>query len=246
MTERIGFGFNELHAEERGLLLGLSLLATGDVVLSRLAGDRREVLRDAWQVLRALPRSGRASLLAGWIVETNAPFPPGMERLHPSWLAEVVACEPAELWPALLCGLPGVQVVESLLASAAGDEGAGEARGERAGLAVRPEALAGGAGGLPTRQSHSGGAIAKAGEAWPADSVAELQRCVFSQLASLCVAPSGPLGAGLCRLGCEELLAEVARRGAALCQELSAEGDASLWAVAGRLPATLGRQWVKW
>ena len=211
MTERSGFGFNELHAEERGLLLGLSLLATGDVVLSRLAGDRREVLRDAWQVLRALPRSGRASLLAGWIVETNAPFPPGIERLHPSWLAEVVACEPAELWPALLCGLPGVQVVESLLL-----------------------------------ESHSGGAIAKAGEDWPADSVAELQRCVFSQLASLCVAPSGPLGAGLCRLGCEELLAEVARRGAALCQELSAEGDASLWAVAGRLPATLGRQWVKW
>jgi hypothetical protein len=211
VTERSGFGFNELHAEERGLLLGLSLLATGDVVLSRLAGDRREVLRDAWQVLRALPRSGRASLLAGWIVETNAPFPPGIERLHPSWLAEVVACEPAELWPALLCGLPGVQVVESLLL-----------------------------------ESHSGGAIAKAGEDWPADSVAELQRCVFSQLASLCVAPSGPLGAGLCRLGCEELLAEVARRGAALCQELSAEGDASLWAVAGRLPATLGRQWVKW
>ena len=211
MTERSGFGFNELHAEERGLLLGLSLLATGDVVLSRLAGDRREVLRDAWQVLRALPRSGRASLLAGWIVETNAPFPPGIERLHPSWLAEVVACEPAELWPALLCGLPGVQVVESLLL-----------------------------------ESHSGGAIAQAGEDWPADSVAELQRCVFSQLASLCVAPSGPLGAGLCRLGCEELLAEVARRGAALCQELSAEGDASLWAVAGRLPATLGRQWLKW
>ena len=211
MTERSGFGFNELHAEERGLLLGLSLLATGDVVLSRLAGDRREVLRDAWQVLRALPRSGRASLLAGWIVETNAPFPPGIERLHPSWLAEVVACEPAELWPALLCGLPGVQVVESLLL-----------------------------------ESHSGGAIAKAGEDWPADSVAELQRCVFSQLASLCVAPSGPLGAGLCRLGCEELLAEVARRGAARCQELSAEGDASLWAVAGRLPATLGRQWLKW
>ena len=211
MTERSGFGFNELHAEERGLLLGLSLLATGDVVLSRLAGDRREVLRDAWQVLRALPRSGRASLLAGWIVETNAPFPPGIERLHPSWLAEVVACEPAELWPALLCGLPGVQVVESLLL-----------------------------------ESHSGGAIAQAGEDWPADSVAELQRCVFFQLASLCVAPSGPLGAGLCRLGCEELLAEVARRGAALCQELSAEGDASLWAVAGRLPATLGRQWLKW
>ncbi len=209
MTERTGFGFNELHAEERGLLLGLSLLATSDGVLSRLAGDCRQASCKAWQALRALARSERAALLAGWIVETKAPFPLGMERLHPSWLVEAVASEPPDLWPALLCGLPGVQVVVALLS-----------------------------------QSHDARAIA--GDAWPPDAVAELQRCVFSQLASLCVGPSGPVGASLCRLGCEELLAEVARRGAALYQELCAEGDASLWAVAGRLPATLGRQWVKW
>jgi hypothetical protein len=205
-----GFGFNELRAEERGLLLGLSLLARDDAVLSHLAGNRRQACGKAWQALRALPRPDRAALLAGWIVEANAPFPAGMERLHPSWLAETVASEPVELWPALLCGLPGVQAVEALLL-----------------------------------HSHAG-AIAKDGEAWPPDSVLELQRCAFGRLAPLCVAPSGPLGAGLCRLGCEELRAEVARQGAALCQELRAEGDASLWAVAGRLPATLGRQWVKW
>ena len=191
-------------------MLGLSLLATGDVVLSRLASDRRQACCKAWQDLRALPRSDRAAVLAEWIVEANLPFPLGMERLHPSWLAQAIASEPADLWPALLCGLPGAEVVESLL--------------------------------LP----HGASAIQKAGEAWPPDSVAELQRCVFSQLASLCVGPAGSVGASLCRLGCEELLAEVARRGAALPQELSVEGDASLWAVAGRLPATLGRQWVKW
>lgn len=209
MTERIGFGFNELHAEERGLLLGLSLLASGDVVLSRLAGKRRQACGKAWQALRALPRPDRAALLAGWIVETNAPFPPGMERLHPSWMAEVVASEPAELWPALLCGLPGAPEVKALLA-------------------------------------HAVDAVAKDDGAWPPGGAAELQRWVFSQLASLCVGPSGPVGASHCRLSCEELLAEVARRGAALRQELCAEGDASLLAVAGRLPATLGRQWVKW
>jgi hypothetical protein len=205
-----GFGFNELHAEERGLLLGLSLLALDDAVLSHLAGNRRQACGKAWQALRALPRPDRAAFLAGWIVEANAPFPSGMERLHPSWLAETLASEPVELWPALLCGLPGVQAVEALLA-----------------------------------QTH-GGAIVKDRDAWPPDSVLELQRCAFGRLAPLCVAPSGPLGAGLCRLGCEELLAEVARQGAALRQELCAEGEASLWAVAGRLPATLGRQWVKW
>jgi len=95
-------------------------------------------------------------------------------------------------------------------------------------------------------QTYGADAIAKEGEAWLSESVAELQRCVFGRLAPLCVGPSGAVGAGLCRLGCEELLAEATRRGAALRQELCAEGDASLWAVAGRLPATLGRQWVKW
>jgi len=208
VTERTELGFNELHAEERGLLLGLSLLASSDVVLSRLAGERRQACGKAWQALRALPRSDRAVLLAGWILDTNAPFPPGMERLHPSWLAEVVASEPADLWPALLCGLPGAPAVKALLA-------------------------------------HAVDAAAKDRGAWPPGGVAELQRCVFSQLASLCVGPSGPLGAGLCRLGCEELLAEVASRGAALRQELCVEGEASLLAVAARLPATLGRQWVK-
>ncbi len=209
MTERTDFGLDELHAEERGLLLGLSLQGTDGAGLARLAGDRCLVCRGAWQDLRALSRSDRAALLAKWIVEVSSPFPPGMERLHPSWLAQAIASEAVELWPALLSGLPGAQAVESLL-------------------------------------SQTVDAIAKGSEAWPPESVAELQRSVFGRLAPFCVGPSGPLGAGLCRLGCEELLAEIGRRGAMLQQELCAEADASLWAVAGRLPATLGRQWVKW
>jgi len=257
VTEPTGFGFNELHAEERGLQLGLSLQATGDAALSRLASSRRQACRNAWQALRALSRSDRAAVLAEWIVEARSPFPPGMERLHPSWLAEAIAREPTELWPALLCGLPGAQAVQPLL----------EFRWEPSEGSLRPSAphlphlparfarprqtlprwsAAGEAGGLPTRQVRVGSAITPDGETWPPKSVAELQGCVFGRLAPLCAGPSGPLGAGLCRLGCDELLAEIARRGPALQQELCAEGDASLWAVAGRLPATLGRQWVKW
>ena len=255
MTERNGFHLDELHAEERGLLLGLSLLAASDVVLSRLSGDRRQACRGAWQNLRALPRPDRAAVLAGWIVEISVPFPPGMERLHPSWLADAMAGEPPELWPALLAGLPGAQAVESLLSQFRWEP----SEGSLCPSAPHPSPLAslglerwsatrgaGEAGGLPTRQSHGVGAMAKEGEVLPPESVAELQRCVFGRLAPLCVGPSGPVGAGLCRLGCEELLAEVARRGAGLPQELRAEGDASLRAVAGRLPATLGRHWVKW
>ena len=206
-----GFGFNELHAEERGLLLGLSLLAMDDAVLSHLAGNRRHACGKARQALRALPRPDRAALLAGWIVEANAPFPPGLERLHPSWLAETIADEPTDLWPVLLSDLPARQAVESLLA-----------------------------------QAHGADASATDGRNWPADTAAEVQRCVFGQLTHLCIGPCGPVGAGLCRLGCGELLAEVAARGTALCQELHTEGEASLWAVAGRLPTTLGRPWLKW
>lgn len=211
MSDRSGFGFNELHAEERGLLLGLSLQVAGDAALARLAGNRRDACRTAWQALCALSRSDRAALLAGWIVEAKVPFPPGMERLHPSWLAEAIVREPAETWPALLSGLPGGQAVEPLLS-----------------------------------QDHRGKAIAADAEPWPPESMAELQRGVFGRLAPFCVGPAGPVGAGLCRLGCEELLVEIARRGSALRQELCAEGDASLWAVAGRVPAALGRRWVKW
>ena len=190
--------------------------------MTRLSVEHHQACHSAWQALRELHRSTRARVLAGWMVEANAPFPAGLEKLHPSWLAEAIASEPKDLWPALFFGLPGAEAVASFLAHRAYEAGPGEA--------------------------------------WPPESVAELQRCVFAPLAPLCVGPAGPLGAALCRLSCESLLAEVTRRGAgaveaeqmrvaglaALHPELRIEGAASLWAVAGRLPASLGRPWLKW
>jgi len=206
-------------------------LGLGDAALARLAAAEHGSCAPAWRALRALARSERARVLAGWIVEVKAPFPPGMERLHPSWIADAIASEPKDLWSVLLSGLPGAEGVSALL-----------------GRGVGP--------------------ITGVGQEWLSESVADVQRCVFARLAPLCVAPSGPVGAGLCRLGCEELLAEVMRRGSAtvrdrpegqadserlraeglagLRDELGREGDASLWAVAGRLPVALGRPWVKW
>jgi hypothetical protein len=229
VLEQTGLALAALSAEQRGCLLGASLLCLGERALARLAADGHETWRTAWQTLRALPRPERAGVLAGWLLELQSPFPAGMDRLHPSWIAEAVACEPEDLWPALLSGVPGAEAVTAFLPGDADQKG-------------------------------------KAGQAWPPESVVELQRCVFVRLAPLGVAPSGPVGAGLCRLGCAELLVEVMRRGAgeqgirsdapsdrdemcaqglaALCQELRSEGDASLWAVAGRLPAQLGKAWV--
>jgi hypothetical protein len=190
-----------LSAEERGCLLGASLLG-----LESLAG--LPVTAEAWAALRKLPKAERAALLAQWMAELQAPFPTGMERLHPSWVAEALAREPEDLWPALLIGIPNSVQVRACLP------------GE-----VIPEAES---------------------QAWHLDAVAEMQRHVFAGLAPLCVIPSGRLGARLCRLSCDELLAEIDRQGAAkLREELVREGMASLHAVAGRLPAKLGRPWLE-
>jgi len=72
-------------------------------------------------------------------------------------------------------------------------------------------------------QSYGKAAIAKEGEAWLSESVAELQRCVFGRLAPLCVGPRAPWVRDVSP-GCEELLAEATRRGAALRQELCRRG----------------------
>jgi hypothetical protein len=190
-----------LSVEERGCLLGASLLGMDD-----LTG--LPVSAEAWAALRALPKANRAALLATWIADLQAPFPAGMERLHPSWVAEAVASEPEDLWPALMMGLPDADQV-------------------RAGFPGRS---------VPEANST----------AWQLDAVTEMQRFVFADLARLCVTPVGPLGARLCRLSCDELLAEVDRQGAEkLREDLVREGVASLYAVVGRLPAKLGRPWLE-
>lgn len=195
------FALTALSAEDRGCLLGASLLGLEDP-----AG--LSVSAEAWAALRSLPKAERAALLAAWMAELQAPFPAGLERLHPSWVAEALANEPEDLWPALLMGLPNAAQV---------------------------------------RACFPGKSIPEAdGQAWHLDAVTEMQRQVFAGLAPLCVSPSGPLGARLCRLSCEELLTEVDRREASeLRYELIREGAASLLAVVGRLPAARGRPWLQ-
>lgn len=189
-----------LSAEERGCLLGASLLGLEDPT-------GLPCLSESWAALRALPKAKRAVLLATWIAELQTPFPAGMERLHPSWVAEALAREPEDLWPALLIGVPNAAQVRACFPGK-----------------VIPEADT---------------------QAWHLDAVAEMQRYVLAGLTSMCVTPAGPIGARLCRLSCDELLAEVDRRGAdKLHEELLREGAASLHAVAGRLPATRARLWV--
>lgn len=194
------FALTALCDEERGCLLGASLLGLEDP-----AG--LPVSAETWAALRAMPRAKRAALLAAWIAELQAPFPPGMERLHPSWVAEALQSEPEDLWPALLMGVPNAAQV---------------------------------------RACFSGRAIPEAdSQAWHMDAVMEMQRSVFAPLTPLCAPPSGPCGASLCRLSCDELSAEVERQGAEkLREELGREGAASLCSVAARLPAKLGRPWL--
>jgi hypothetical protein len=186
--------------EERGCLLGASLLSLEDPT-------GLPVPPEAWAALRSLPKAQRATLLAAWIAELLAPFPAGLERLHPTWVAESLSRDPEDLWPALLLGLPNAAHVRAC---------------------------------LPDKVMAESGT-----QPWQPDAVAELQRFVFADLAKLCATPSGPIGARLCRLSCDDLLAEVTRLGAeTLREDLVREGPASLYAVAGRLPAKLGRSWL--
>jgi hypothetical protein len=189
-----------LSVEERGCLLGASLLGLEDPT-------GLPVSVEAWTALRALPKANRVALLAGWIADVLAPLPPGLERLHPSWMAEALASEPEDLWPALMIGLPNAAQV---------------------------------------RACFPGKEIPEAdGQAWHMDAVAEMQRHVFAGLADLCVIPMGAIGARLCRLSSDELLTEVDRQGVdRLREDLLREGAGSLYSVAGRLPAKLGRSWL--
>jgi len=85
-----------------------------------------------------------------------------------------------------------------------------------------------------------------AAETWPPKSVAEFAGLRFWSAGAAMCSPSGPAGRRTGSPGLRRAAGRLLAGGPALQQELCAEETPSLWAVAGRLPATRGRQWVKW
>jgi hypothetical protein len=93
-----------LSPEERGFVAGLARLGAENVAVDRaLAG---EGVRTAWAALRDLSQERRVTALGELLRDTMAPLPPGLADLHPSWLLETLAAEPAGLALALGEGTP--------------------------------------------------------------------------------------------------------------------------------------------
>ena len=270
--------------EERGILLSLLAAGAEDASLGALDERRRRSVSEAWQALCALDAATRARVRAEWLREAMAVLPNGLERLHPSWIDEALAGEPAYLLRALRAGLPAPVrvVVEGLLDGVAEDTVTVDAdmclatetrrdvecvafgwlaplcesacgplaerllglpfadlllEATRLGARTVGRSLAGAAPELRAR------AMASAGEPWARaigeaslEVVSSADRLAAADHADTSIPPSArTAGDRLLHIGL-----------VALKSDLAAENPGSIFRVAGRLPAPLGRPMLGW
>jgi len=275
---------DQMGDEERGILLAFLRLGAGPASLERLGQGLRELCATAWQDLDALDSGARTRTLEAWTRAAANPLPKGIECLHPSWIVEALAGEPAHLVRAVQPALPEPlrAFVAGLLhaaedgaldskhnnevSAAAGREVQRLAFGWLAPLCESPcgalaerlcrltfddllsevthrgalcvgRSLAGAAPALRAR------AMAAAGDPWAQvigaasiDVTSESERKTAMAHASVQIPDSA-------RTPSERLL----HLGlSALKSELTAEHVGSIYRVAGRLPAALGRSMLGW
>jgi hypothetical protein len=272
---------DDIDRRDRGLLLALEANHVDESTLRVLDEHRQEGCARARRKLRELDETKRARLLADWRAELASALPAGLSRLHPSWLAEALAGEPAPVLAAI--GAGGAAARELVEKFARRDEstlptgGAGlsqaEARewtrlalgrlaplceSECGSLAERLCALECEALLEETRQlgartigrSLAGAApalrarvMAAAGEPWAAMiGAASAQPATRVERRAAAARVRAP-GASEASDASERML----RIGLdALREELAAESPGSLLRVAGRLPAPLGRRFLRW
>jgi hypothetical protein len=247
-----------LTLEERGLLAALAALGAEKAAADRVLGG--EGAKADWRRLQELPREQRVTALAVLLRDLLTPLPPGIETLHPSWVAEALASEPPELAAALAPGgeeggggmslEPEVRrqlrrvvfaPLEPLAAEPAGPLGAQLAalaepellfEVTRRGARTLGASLAGAP--LESRAR----AMASIGAPWASELAAEAARHLDptarnAARALVTRAATVPAPTPLDRLHTLGLLT--------LAPALAAEGLDSLRRVAGRLPAALGR-----
>ena len=96
-----------LPFEEKGLVLG-ALLARmpAEVVGARFSGPTAARCRAALEALGAESRPARAATMAGLMALLRAPWPAGLERVHPDWLRERLDRQTSPVIQALLEALP--------------------------------------------------------------------------------------------------------------------------------------------
>jgi len=253
-----------LTPEERGFVAGMTLLGLEKPAVDRaLAGEG--AIR-AWGELRDLPRERRVTALPDLLRDVLSPLPAGVADLHPSWLREALAGEPAGLARALAEGTAAAGMaerdgedwpldpqvrrellrlvlvsLESLTVEPAGPLGRALAALEEAALELEvcrwgARAVGTSLAGAPLELRAR--AMASAGAPWSVE------------IASAAARPTEPAArerarrlvaraAGLPALTPQHRLRAVGLL--ALGGALAAEGAASALRVAGRLPVELGR-----
>jgi len=115
-----------VEAWERGVLLGVFAMDADEAVINRFEGARGERCATAWRALLRMDEDARAARLECWRKEAASALPAGIERLHPSWIDEVLAGEPARIVRALCAALPAgiVGRLKTTVAAAHVDRGA--------------------------------------------------------------------------------------------------------------------------
>ncbi len=103
---------------ERSFLLCI-LRMGDDRALAALSTPERARVDAAVAAQRALARPERAVAMAGLLQSLGAPLPAGLDRIHPSWIAEILADEPAEVAALLLAEAPAA-LQGAIFASMAG------------------------------------------------------------------------------------------------------------------------------
>ena len=98
--------FDSLTVEERGFVLGATLLGLGPEAGNALAGDQGSACSTALKTLSRLDRERKATRLGHLARELGAPYPLGFDQLHRSWVQKLLAQEPLDLIPALVAGGP--------------------------------------------------------------------------------------------------------------------------------------------
>jgi len=242
-----------LDPDEKGILLGLSIVEDGECAIVRLDEKRRNICSKAWSVLGQEGGGARAEILAGWRQEAESGLSDDVHALDPSWIEACVEGESqaigravreldmrpnreleraafawlAPLWQRTigpraeaLCNLPASDLIVEV---------------KRLGATVVGRSLAGAPRELRAR------AMAAAGEPW-AQAIGDASGSAISE--SERHSARAIAMAALTADSKEDCLISIGL--AALRLDLPLDGPGSIFRVAGRLPARLGRRLIGW
>ena len=268
--------------EARGILLALLALGDDESALACLDEKRRAACARGWQELLGAKEEARAQALTEWRAEAADTLPPGLARLHPSWIVAALEGEPVRIIDIVVPDLP-----EPLRAAVLGmPDGAGagaQPADEMCPMAIKREVAHAAFGslaplcesacgplaeilcGLPfdellteatRRGAHAVGqslagappalrarAMAAAGEPWAQVIGAASAESTSPACRKAAMAHANTTIPDSARAPSERLL-HIGL--AALKSELVDERVGSVYRVAGRLPAALGRPLIGW